>query len=56
MIWHVLGVCAIRAFPKSTERYVFTYDRSMTLNGLVVLCCLNHIDVRFRNVFMHVFP
>jgi hypothetical protein len=30
-------VCVICTFPKSTERYVFTYDRSMTLNGLVVL-------------------
>jgi hypothetical protein len=37
MRWHVLGVRAIHAFLKSTERYVFTYDRSMTLNGLVVL-------------------
>jgi hypothetical protein len=37
MRWHVLGVRAIRAFPKITKRYVFMYDRSMTLNGLVAL-------------------
>jgi hypothetical protein len=37
MRWHVLGVRAIRVFPKSTERYVFTYDQSMTLNELVML-------------------
>jgi hypothetical protein len=48
----VLGVHVIRVFPKSMEHYVFTYDRSMTLNGFVVF----HIDVRFWDVHMHVFP
>jgi hypothetical protein len=31
-------VLVIHAFLKGTERFVYTYDQSMTLNELVVMC------------------
>jgi hypothetical protein len=37
MRWHMFGVLVIHAFLKSTERFVYTYDLSMTLNELDVM-------------------
>jgi hypothetical protein len=38
MRWHMFGVLVIHAFPKGTEHFVYTYDRSITLNELAVMC------------------